>query len=92
MKVFPESRDDLVAALAQWSVRKLRIPGVEEAIKPGSADRVAAWEAGRRLPEVRGSYERDHRKGAGRLQMNKEPRLRADFVVLPRGPLEPYIK
>src|SRR5450631_629629 len=40
-KTFPESKADLDNALARWNVRSLLIPRLEDAIKPGSPDRVA---------------------------------------------------
>ena len=52
-KVFPASKAELDTALARWSIRKLRIAGVEAAIKPGAPDRVALGKKSDGLPEVR---------------------------------------
>ena len=92
-KLFPDSRDEFTTALAKWSVRKLRIPGLEEALKPGSADRVAMGKKAAAYLKSVGNYERDIECN-NRLAVlkNKEPRLRSDFVVLPDDPLEPYVR
>jgi hypothetical protein len=92
-KTFPESKADLDNALARWNVRSLLIPRLEDAIKPGSPDRVAlAKKAAVYLKSV-GSYEREI-ECAGRFAMlkSREPKLYADFISLPRDPLERYIK
>ncbi len=92
-KLYPESRDEFARSLARWSVRKLQIPGVEEALEPGSADRVAlAKRAAAYLKSV-GSYQREIEcNGRLAVMKNKEPRLRSDYFVLPPDPLEPYIR
>jgi hypothetical protein len=92
-KAYPESKEELEAALAQWSVRKLGIPGVEEAMKPASLGRIALGKKAARYMKSVGSYQREI-ECVGRMAMlkSKEPKLRADFVSLPPDLLEPYIK
>ncbi len=92
-KTFPDSKDKLDNALARWSVRRLLIPGLEEAIKPGSLDRVTLGKKAAAYLKSVASYEREI-ECVGRFAMlkSKEPKLYADFISLPRDPLERYIK
>ena len=92
-KTFPDSKVGLDNALAQWSVRKLRVPGLEDAIKPGSADRIALGKKAAAYLKSVASYEREI-ECVGRFAMlkSREPRLYADFIDLPSDPLERYIK
>jgi hypothetical protein len=92
-KMFPESKPDLDAALAQWSVRRLKIPGVEEALRPDALSRVALAKKASGYMRSVGSYQREI-ECTGRMAMlkSKEPRLRADFISLPPDPLGPYRK
>ena len=92
-KAYPESKSEFDTALAQWSVRKLGIPGVEEAMKPSSLGRIALGKKAAKYMKSVGSYQREI-ECVGRMVMLKSqvPRLRADFVALPPDPLEPYIK
>lgn len=90
-KIFPASKAELDTALARWSIRKLRIAGVEAAMKPGSPERVALGKKAAAYLKSVGSYEREI-ECTGRMAVlkNKEPRIRSDFVRLPTDPLEPY--
>ena len=92
-KILPASKATLDAAFTQWSVLKFPIPGLDAAIKPASAERVAL---GKKVaPYLKGlmSYEREI-ECFGRLAMLKStpPRLSADSISLPRNSLEPYLK
>jgi hypothetical protein len=91
-KLYPESKSGLDTALARWSIRKLRIAGVDAAMKPGSPDRVALGKKAAAYLKSVGSYEREI-ECTGRMAVlkNKEPRIRSDFVNLPKDPLEPYM-
>ena len=90
-KVFPPSKAELDTALAGWSILKLRIAGVEEAMKPGSPERLALGKKAAAYLKSVGSYEREI-ECTGRMAVlkNKELRIRSDFVLLPTDPLEPY--
>jgi hypothetical protein len=91
-KIMPDARARLEAALAQWAVLKLPIPGVIDAAKPNAPGHGAlARKVGAYLKSI-GSYERDI-ECLGRLAMmkNKTPTLRSDTVSLPRDVLEPYL-
>ena len=92
-KTYPESKADFDAALARWSLRKLQIPGVEDALKPGSADRVALRKKAATYMKSVGDYEREIECSSRMATLkSREPKLRADSVRLPKDPLEPYIK
>jgi len=92
-KTFPGRRADFDAALAGWRVLKLPIPGLIDATKPGSLQRLVL---GRKVaPYLKsiGAYEREI-ECFGRLAMlkNTQPRLYADSVVLPRDALARYME
>jgi len=90
-KVFPASKAELDTALARWSIRKLRIAGVDAAMKPDAPERVALGRKAAAYLKSVGSYEREI-ECTGRMAVlkNKEPRIRSDFISLPKDPLEPY--
>jgi hypothetical protein len=92
-RTYPDSKADLEAALAQWNLRKLQIPGVEEAMKPDSLERMALRKKVSAYMKSVSSYTREI-ECVGRMAMlkSKQPKLRADFVSLPADALEPYIK
>ena len=92
-KTFPDRRADFDAALANWRVLKLPIRGLNDAIKPGSLQRIVL---GRKVvPYLKsiGAYEREI-ECFGRLAMlkSKQPRLYADSVILPRDALARYME
>lgn len=92
-KAFPDRRADFDAALANWRVLKLPMRGPNEAIKPGSLQRIVL---GRKVvPYLKsiGAYEREI-ECFGRLAMLKsaQPRLFADSVILPRDALARYME
>jgi hypothetical protein len=92
-KLYPESKPDFDAALAQWSVRRLKIPGVEEALRSDALGRVGLAKKASSYMKSVGSYQREIECTARMAMLkSKEPRLRADFVSLPPDPLERYIK
>lgn len=90
-KVFPASKAELETALARWSIRKLRIAGVDAAMRPDAPERVALGRKAAAYLKSVGRYEREI-ECTGRMAVlkNKEPRIRSDFVRLPTDPLEPY--
>ncbi len=92
-KILRDSKDDLDIAFAEWSVLKLPIPGLDEAINPDSPSRVALRKKVAPYLKSIGSYEREI-ECFGRLAMlkSKQPRLFADSISLPEDALEPYIK
>jgi hypothetical protein len=92
-RAYPESKPQLDAALAQWSVRRLKIPGVEESLRPDSLSRIALGKKAAAYMKSVGAYQREIECTARMAMLkSKEPRLRADFVSLPPDPLEPYRK
>ena len=92
-KILRDSKPELDAAFAQWSVLKLPIPGLAEAIKSDAPGRVALRKKVAPYLKSIGAYEQEI-ECQGRLAMmkNKQPTLRTDSLRLPRDPLEPYIK
>lgn len=90
-KILPAEKAKLDAALAQWKVLKLPIPGVVDAARPDAPGRSAlARKVGTYLKSI-GSYERDIEcQGRRAMLENQRPTLRSDTVLLPRDVLEPY--
>jgi hypothetical protein len=92
-KTFPDRRADFDAALANWRVLKLPMRGLNEAIKPGSLQRIVL--ARKVVPYLKsiGAYERKI-ECFGRLAMLKStrPRLFADSITLPRDALARYME
>jgi hypothetical protein len=92
-KTFPDRRADFDAALANWRVLKLPIRGLNDAIKPGSLQRITlARKVAPYLKSI-GAYEREI-ECFGRLAMlkNTQPRLYADSVILPGNALARYME
>ncbi|HKB81776.1 MAG TPA: hypothetical protein VKD04_01070 [Burkholderiales bacterium] len=92
-KILRDSKVDLDAAYARWSVLKLPIPGLQEAIKPDSPIRLALGKKVAPYLKSIGSYEREI-ECSGRLAMlkSRQPRLYADSISLPKDPLDRYVK
>ncbi len=92
-KAFPGRRPDFDAALANWPVLKLPMRGLDDAIKPGSLQRIVLDR--KVVPYLKsiGAYEREI-ECFGRLAMMKstQPRLFADSVILPRDALARYLE
>jgi len=92
-KAFPDRRADFNAALANWRVLKLPMRGVNDAIKPGSLQRIVLGKKVAPYLKSIGAYEREI-ECFGRLAMLKstQPRLFADSVILPRDALARYME
>ena len=92
-KRFPASRTSLDAAFARWKVLTLPIPGLDEAIKPASLERLALGKRVSAYLDAVMPYEREI-ECSSRLAMllSAQPRLFADSVTLPKEALEPYLK
>jgi hypothetical protein len=92
-KLYPNTKASLDVLLSQWSVLKLPIPELEEALNPKSESRVALRD--RIGPYLKGipSYEREI-ECSGRVEIlrSKEPALIADSVRLPKDVLRKYMK
>jgi hypothetical protein len=92
-KAYPRSRAEMDSALQRWTVLKLKIPGIEEALEPKSKLRSQLRDAVtpyfKRIPD----YEREI-ECAGRLEMlrSAEPKLQGDFARLPNGVLRKYAR
>lgn len=90
---YPKSKADLDAALRNWSVLKLPIPEVKEALDAKSELRITMSQAVspylKRIP----AYEREI-ECSGRLDTvrNPEPTLMGDSVRLPPNALQKYLK
>lgn len=92
-KVHPETKVHLDAALLNWSVLKLPIPKLEEALNPKSEVRMALSDIIdpylKRIPP----HEQDI-ECSGRVEWmrSKEPMLGAGSVQLPKNTLRKYAK
>jgi hypothetical protein len=92
-RLLPDLRPMLDAAYAKWSVLKLPIPGLNAALEPGSPERVALSKKIGPYMQARMSYEREIECFSRfSLLRSKPPRLEADYVLLPRNALAPYLK
>lgn len=90
---YPQSKTDLDFAFRNWSVLKLSIPAIEEALDAKSQLRTTLSKAVapylKRIP----SHEREI-ECVGRLNMvrNPEPKLQGDSAPLPPNALSKYAK
>ena len=92
-KAFPDSKAGFDDALERWSLRKLQIPGIEDAIQPGSQERLTLGRKAAVYMRSVGAYQREIECSSRYAMLrSKEPQLRADFVNLPPDPLERYLK
>lgn len=90
---YPSSKASLDSAFTSWSVLKLPIPGLSEALDPQSEMRTTLSKAiGPYLKRIP-SYEREI-ECVGRLEMVRsiEPKLKGDSARLPPNALSRYVK
>jgi hypothetical protein len=91
--IYPKSKTEIDAAFKKWSVLKLPIPGIEEALNPKSQLRISMAESVspylKRIPSVEKEIE-----CSGRLEMvqTPDPTLFGDSVRLPPNALKKYEK
>jgi hypothetical protein len=89
--LYPKFKTEIDAAFKKWSVLKLPIPGIEEALNPKSQLRMTMAES--LLPYLKRipSYEKEI-ECSRRLQMvqTPEPTLSGDSVRLPPNALKKY--
>lgn len=89
--VFPQAKGPLEAALAQWPVLKLNIPGLQETLSAGNPERAERTKEVLKYLKHIPTYEADIEcSGRWEMMTSKDPRLVSDWARLPPSTLNRY--